>query len=228
MNILSSSGKKDDKQWNIFEAYFTKGKVQATAITNQRADTTILPEHILESIQKVDYTIQVETLKSARVCKVISGQICATCLRSVDLDLYIKIRHSPSLRLRNASWKITEEEVATVIIGRKVLESIGCRNRLMLEAAFGRHEGDFDIAEKMENDKRGGNRKSRDVAALFGKLLCHISARAEGADVNEELECMEFGDDPQCEIDADLQKRLNEAVLAELSKECVSTLNVLQ
>lgn len=100
-----------------------------------------------------------------------------------------------------------------VIIGRKVLKSMECGNRLMLEASL-KGYGDIDDAGKMYEGESSirTEEKGRDIAAELGESLYHSVATTEDNEVNWQLGCLEFGDDLQGKKDAELQKYGNEAV----------------
>lgn len=54
--------------------------------------------------------------------------------------------------LLNILWKIPEERIACPIIGKRVLESIGCDNTIMLEAASNNNDGVIDVSKAIEAD----------------------------------------------------------------------------
>lgn len=59
-----------------------------------------------------------------------------------------------------------------------MLESIGCDNRMMMEASCQRHGGVIEVAEILQDD---GNEKSEvgKIASLFGESQSHNKASAE-------------------------------------------------
>lgn len=140
------------------------------------------------------------------------------CSKKVTLDVYLKIRHGSSLVLRNIEWKVAKEDVSVPIIGRRVLESLGCDNGKMLMAARDKYGEDIDVSHRLPHD---GNEEesSGNIAALFGESVFHNSGNVEEDGIITEEVCVDFGDDPPCEVEEALNERIAEAAKNGLSKE---------
>lgn len=93
------------------------------------------------------------------------------CECEVRLDVFLRIGHGSSLIFRNIVLKVSNESVQTPIIGRRVLESLGCDSREMLMAARVKDGGDIDVTERLSQD--GNKDMSGKIAALFGELVFH-------------------------------------------------------
>lgn len=55
--------------------------------------------------------------------------------------------------LRIVTWKISSENEDVAILGKCVLESIGCDNRHMLPAKCSKSEGGLILAKKLQDDE---------------------------------------------------------------------------
>lgn len=110
-----------------------------------------------------------------------------------------------------------EENLACPVIGRRLLESIGCDNRIMLQAASNNNGGVVDISKTVDHDDDIAKNESR-IALLFWELLYHNSIINDEDGIDERFECLEFGDDSQLKIDEKLLKRVHEAEKEVMSK----------
>lgn len=196
----------------LFSASFANGKVSCRLLADQGADVNLLPEELAERILKHgDYVVR--KLPQPRTYKTVSGTVCARCENSITLDVHLKIRHGSNLILRNVTWEIPNGAVKEAILGRHVLEALGCDNRAMLQAASNLHDGDIDVRERLEKDRE---EEEGSIAALYGDSLYHTGLNEE--DGLEKIEDQaEFGDNTQQEIDDALKKRIEEAMKAGLS-----------
>lgn len=67
-------------------------------------------------------------------------------------------------------------KIDTKIIGRRVLESLGCENSSMLETTSRRKDDDIYISASMHEDRDDADGS---IAALFGDSLYHLGANEE-------------------------------------------------
>lgn len=67
-------------------------------------------------------------------------------------------------------WKVTNEELPTPIIERRVLESSGCDKREVVMAAGDKLDNDIAVEQRMRED---GNEESQEglIAALYGESV---------------------------------------------------------
>lgn len=75
-----------------------------------------------------------------------------------------------SLLLKHIVWEILEEDILSQMLVRQVLEPIAYDYTLVLEADYGRHHEEFDIAEELKRDQ-GKKSKTKEIAAQFGGLF---------------------------------------------------------
>lgn len=104
-------------------------------------------------------------------------------------------------------WRVAEEDIENPIIGRRLLESIGCNNQSMLAAARDQYGEEINVKKRLCED---GNAKMIDSrnAALFGEFLFHSGGQVENDRLKTEHIYVESGDDSQEKIDAELALRV--------------------
>lgn len=119
--------------------------------------------------------------------------------------------------LRNINWKLTNEEIASPILGRRVLESFGCDNRAMSMAARDRYDDDIDAEDQL---KRDGNQEEseRTLAALFGKSVFHNHGQVEDDRIGRDDVNVDLVDDRKESIEEELVKRVKETAENGLSR----------
>lgn len=202
----------------LFKAIFANGTVEKDLMADQGADANFIDEQLLEQIQKETPSTKITQYNAEQVYRGVTGEPCLTCSKKVIMDVYLKIRHGSSLVLRNIEWKVARENIAIPIIGRRVLESIGCDNREMLMAARDKYGEEIDVAQRLDDDGNKEEESERNIAALFGESVFHSGGNVEEDGlVNEEI-CVDFGDDPPKEVENELKERIKEAVQNGLSK----------
>ena len=57
----------------------------------------------------------------------------------------LRIRHETNLVIRCAEWLVSNQTTNSVIIGRPLINSIGCSKEQMLATAADRNNGVFDV-----------------------------------------------------------------------------------
>lgn len=196
----------------LFSAAFLKGSVTCHVLADQGADANLLPPDVFEQLRHSS-EVTVNPLRPSRNYKTISGDTCVHCESEIISDVQLKIRHGSNLILRNVRWHVSNEKLESAILGRAVLESLGCDNRTMLEAAISKYDGDVDVAKRLTQEEM---EREGSIAALYGESLYHSGADEEDGLENIE-EQAEFGDDPPSLIQAELEKRVEEAVQSGLS-----------
>lgn len=67
---------------------------------------------------------------------------------------------------KRSTRRLKQGNIGSVILGRKVLESVGWEKWNMLEAACLKHRGVIDAAETLRDDKNGESEPD-DIDALF-------------------------------------------------------------
>ena len=110
----------------LFSAAFCRSAVETTVLADGGGDDNLLPRSLLRRITKVDSTVSTITLTSPETFRQIgSGTQPLTCSRRVEVDVELRIRHVSKLLLRKVTWKVVEEEIEYVILGRPLLEALG-------------------------------------------------------------------------------------------------------
>lgn len=64
-------------------------------------------------------------------------------------DIQLKIRHGTTLMLRGVDWLVSDIDSEQVIIGRPLLDAIGCSNRDMLTAVCDHNNGMIIVPDLM-------------------------------------------------------------------------------
>lgn len=130
---------------SIFKASFAGEMVEAKLMADQGTNVNFISEALLEAIVETEPSMVPVKLRPSQVYRNITGDPCHTCHQVVKLDVYLHTRHGTSLILHNIIWKVSKEELRTPIIGRRVLESLGCDNREMLMVARDKLGEDIDV-----------------------------------------------------------------------------------
>lgn len=81
-------------------------------------------------------------------------------------------------------WKISDEETENVIIGRPLLESIGCNNRRLLEDACDSGDGIIDTGNI--NQEACMKQPSETIAALLTDAIFHSAGGYENDVLGED------------------------------------------
>lgn len=63
------------------------------------------------------------------------------------------MRHGTKCILRYISSKVSKEAIDLTIIGRRVIEFIGCDNRAMFQAARDKLGEEIDVADQLLQDR---------------------------------------------------------------------------
>lgn len=213
--VLSTSSKHHS---SIFKASFEKGALETELLADQGADVNFISSRQFKEIQQKKPTIHPKALLPTQIYRSVTGNPCLICKMSVDMNVFLQIRHASSLILRNVSWKITEEEIPSPIIGRRVLESLGCDNREMLLAARERYGDNIDVANRLQQD---GNEEESEgkMAALFVDSVFHNGGQIEDDGLDDEDMYIDLGDDSIEVIETELENQVAEALGNGLSSE---------
>lgn len=142
---------------SLFRASVPEEAVNVEVMANQGADTNLVSAAFLKDIQKHDPKLFIQNLHLPHTYESIPSEWCVTW-RDGNNGCTSKTTQGAYLILRNKIWKVSREEIDPLIIGRRVLEPIGCDNRAKLEAAHEKLTDDVDVADKLEHD---GNMESK-------------------------------------------------------------------
>lgn len=84
----------------------------------------------------------------------------------------LKGGHVYNLILHNIVLKVPYKRIEKQIIGRRVLESIGCDSRLMFVAACNRDHGEINVGKRLVEDEKV-EQSYGNIAGLFGESAFH-------------------------------------------------------
>lgn len=132
---------------SVSEAYFADGKIKVSPLTDQGADTNLMSKCLLENVPKEMPSLQPIVLGPVQTYRGVTGDPCVLCKWEVKLDVFMRIWQGSNLILGNILWKVSTENIQARIMGRCVLDSLGCDNRKMLMAASDKYGKDIDVTE---------------------------------------------------------------------------------
>lgn len=118
---------------------------------------------------------------------------------------------------QDMSYEKYHKRIAVVILGRKVLKSIGWEHRRIIEADSERRGRIMKISKALEkNDSNEGAKWS--IATLFANPMVHNATTAGEDGINDMFEYTKVQVDSQGDKDTDVTKRIDEAVAQGLRK----------
>eukprot|EP00177_Eucheuma_denticulatum_P008814 GFKZ01016009.1.p3 GENE.GFKZ01016009.1~~GFKZ01016009.1.p3 ORF type:complete len:172 (-),score=27.08 GFKZ01016009.1:3459-3974(-) len=124
------------------------------------------------------------------------------CTHEITLDIQLRIRHGTKLLSRFMVWKLGEAATDEVIIGREVLQSIGCDNRAILAAACGRNDGIINIPDAVSEDEKKSQAQNVGIIGPLKHNGVFHSNASEGDDgLDESRVYIDLGDDEPEVID---------------------------
>eukprot|EP00737_Agarophyton_chilense_P000949 gb/GEZJ01001057.1/.p1 GENE.gb/GEZJ01001057.1/~~gb/GEZJ01001057.1/.p1 ORF type:complete len:583 (-),score=92.79 gb/GEZJ01001057.1/:1849-3597(-) len=212
-----------DSHSSLFSAYFFQGAVETVVLGDQGADTNVIPMAVFQKIRKADPNCPIQALNPPHIYTGIAALASLKaapqpkpnillCKKQVELDVHLRIRHGTQLVLRSVTWKIADTDLDCVIIGRQVLQALGCDNKAILAAACDQHNGIINIPEALERDSNLRHAQgSGTIASLLQSGTFHSSA-TEGDDGLEDTnEYIDLGDDDQSVIDEGVSNLVDKA-----------------
>ncbi|CAN8074420.1 unnamed protein product [Agarophyton chilense] len=170
-----------DSHSALFSATFRQDAVEVVLMADQGSDVNLIPEDILKTVQSSAPGREVRELNPPHVYTGIgktSGEVC--CTHQVVMDLYLRIRHGTRLVLRLIPWKNAKVKSESVIIGRHLLQAIGCDNKALLTAACDKHNRVINVPQAMEDDA------TRCISKDFYRALRFIVDQAKENGMSEE------------------------------------------
>lgn len=124
--------------------------------------------------------------------------------RKRTLDIYLRIQHGSVLHLPNITEKRPDEPITCVVMGPCVLESIGCDNEKMVEAACKRSSLVIDVDKELAKDSNMEESKEA-IVALSRDSMSHNPISPDDDGVADRHECTKFGLYSQKDIDGELE-----------------------
>ncbi|CDF33359.1 unnamed protein product [Chondrus crispus] len=123
-----------DPHSSLFSATFIDSAVESVIMADQGSDGNIMPPAVFDMIAEAASNLHVASLVPPHTYSFVDQDRGLTCRRSMTADVHLRIRHGVKLVLRNITWKVSDQPAECVIIGREVLQAIGCDNKAMLQA----------------------------------------------------------------------------------------------
>eukprot|EP00171_Calliarthron_tuberculosum_P004595 IDg4595t1 len=200
----------DQENTALFSASFCNGGVECEVLTDQGSDVNLVPPEISDLIISSHPDLKTRAVDPpAKYNSVAIGGV-VICDRSFKTDIKLRIRHGTTLILRSVEWLVGDKSDNHAIIGRPLLDALGCSNKDMLSAAADRNAGVFD-ANSIPNGRDGSNGA---IAALLGEHdgVYHSAAGVDDTTEADEHVYIDIGDDDEGEVDYELEQRLAEAI----------------
>ena len=133
---------------SLFTAYFADGAFEATVLADQGADINLISKELFQSIIETGGNFKVSNLVPPQIFSGVGSNATITCSKKIVADINLIIRHGSSLILRNILWKVCDFENSTnAIIGRPLLDSIGCSNKTMLQSIADANTSGIDLGK---------------------------------------------------------------------------------
>lgn len=132
-------GRRIDSHSARFSGTFANGAVDFEVRTDQGSDTNLICMAMSETLKEVGLKAKGTKLIPPHKFSVV-GDSDRVCHWKVVAGIYLLIPHGTALVLRNVIWRVTEDSGSNVIIERPRLESLGIKNRNILEAARDEHD----------------------------------------------------------------------------------------
>ncbi|CAN8071777.1 unnamed protein product [Agarophyton chilense] len=205
-----------DSHSSLFSALFCNGAVETVVLADQGSDVNLLPKSIFQGITEAAPVVKAEELVPSRVYSGISTgspkQAEIECTERVSLDVQLRIRHGSKLLLRSLEWEIANADLDYVIIGRPVLQSIGCDNKAIIAAACDKNNGEINIPDALETDAKNRRAQEKGTIASIMKSGMYHSTAAEGDDGLEDTKVyIDLGEDDPQVLEDTLKTRVQEA-----------------
>lgn len=199
-----------DNHSTLFSATLAHGAVESVVLADQGADTNLMPPSVYELIKKSGMAFQTTHLNPSHSFKAFDQISKVTCNKKVITDVHLRIRHGTNLVLRNLEWHVGDCETEYLILGRPVLEALGCNNRTLLAAACDRNNGVVNIPEALRKQQCDASEHGR-ISALLAEGVFHSAGGDENDGLSDEDVYIDLGDDSEQELDDALNLRINEA-----------------
>ena len=109
--------------------------MEVEILADQGSDVNLISNSVFQDLIRAESNLKTESIDPPAKFRSINQSDAVICSTRVVADVQLRIRHGTNLLLRNIEWHVSDSELPHVIIGRTVLEAIGCENRALLAAA---------------------------------------------------------------------------------------------
>ena len=197
----------------LFDATFLNGAIECHALADQGADANIVGQSVLDALKAANVNFCIRDLQEPKVYTSIDEDVRVTCRQHFMADIQLKIRHGTTLMLRGVDWLVSDVDNEQVIIGRPLLDAIGCSNRDMLTAICNHNNGMIVVPDLMRRTEPV-LKPTGTVAALMNDQngVFHSAGGDEHDGLNEDDVYVDIGEDEPGECEAELKKRVQEAI----------------
>jgi len=214
-----------DSHSALFHASFADGRIESVVLTDQGSDVNLISPNLFKLLIKEKGTVSSRELIPNHKYKGVGQESIVLCTHIVKAHVLLKIRHANHLLLRNVEFLVSKQETEHTIIGRPLLESIGCDNKSLLAAAVDKYGGVIEASEVVANDEN--NPEAGSISVLLDDGVYHSAGGFEADGLEEDDIYIDLGEDDESEIIKELDKRVFEARDAGLSEEGQKTLKEL-
>ena len=223
--INKVSRKFSENHSALFSGSFANGAVEVEILADQGSDVNLISNSVFQDLIRAESNLKTESIAPPAKFGSINQSDAVICSTRVVADVQLRIRHGTNLLLRNVEWHVSDSELAHVIIGRTVLEAIGCDNRALLAAASDNSGGVVDAKKAIDErarEKRGTINAVLDTDSPSD--LFHSHGGTEDDKIPEEKIYMELGENTPEELNEKLEESIQRAAANGLSRNGVKDL----
>lgn len=175
-------------------------------MAEQGSDANIMPTAVFDLFKHADSSLKITALSPAHNYSFLDKEKTTglKCHKRIIVVVHLRIRHGAKLILRGIEWNVSEEPAEFVIIGREVLQAIGCDNKAMLLAFCAKHDGVINVAQALQANAEKRDRGT--VASLLsdGDDVYYSQDGAEEDDLLDSGVYIDIEEDAENDLDAAL------------------------
>ena len=223
--VVNKISRSSENHSALFSGSFANGAVEVEILADQGSDVNLISNSVFQDLIRAESNLKTESIAPPAKFGSINQSDAVICSNRVVADVQLRIRHGKNLLLLNIEWHVSDSELAHVIIGRTVLEAIGCDNRALLAAASDNSGGVVDAKKAIEErarEKRGTINAVLDTDSPSD--LFHSHGGTEDDKIPEENIYMKLGEDTPKELNEKLEESIQRAAANGLSRNCVKDL----
>ncbi len=219
--VTHLGGNCSDYDSSIFSATFCDGAVEAVVLADSGSDANIIPPSVLAKIKGADKNLLVTKLPNVvHYGTADTSASSLPCSRKVTSTVLMRIRHGTNLALRGIEWLVSDRETDYVIIGKRVLASMGLDNRSLLAATCDRYGGVVDVPGLLKKRDDNISRAAQNPGSIYGILQLRDATKActfhsHGGAEEDMLDdgdvYVDLGEDKVRDLEAALEARVADA-----------------
>lgn len=205
-----------DSHSALFHASFADGKNEAVVLTDNGSDVNLISPKLFNILKNEDKECTFRKLNPPHYYKGVGEDSLVTCTDIIKTSVLLKIWHANHLLLRNVELLVAKENTEHAIIGRPLLESIGCDNKTLLAATADKFGGIIDAPEVVSNNE---DENKGTIAPLLDEGIFHSAGGSEADGLDEEDIYIDLGEVSDAKIIKELDKRIEETRVAGMSEQ---------